>query len=365
MSSSGSKAPAVPWLRAARQAWWQRIGFRLTLLVLLVCTLPPLMLGILAMRSARVAQEREIREQHAMLAAWGVDKVRSYLGGITEDMHLAIQLCDLQTMDVTAARPYLAYLLSFIEDVKQVTLIDDRGQERIKLAENALFTDEDLQSQASTDMFQAAMRGEHYTGPVRTSAFSEPFVTVALPIRRLEEDRVVGVLAAEINLKRLWDEMLSFKVGQSGYLYVVNGEGQLIAHPDFSLVLARRDVSKIGAVRRFLQGLDDTVPGPNPEYLNYQGVPVVGVQAAIPKLGWGVIVEQPSTEAFANVNRMKIETTLILLNAMAVTLVLAFIAAQNLTKPLAELAQGARLLGAGNFAHRIPVRSADEIGEVA
>ena len=365
MPFSGSEWLAASFRNGRRQIWWQRIGFRLTLLVLLVCTLPPLTLGILAMRSARVAQEREIREQHAMLAAWGVDKVRGYLEGITEDMKLVIQLCDLQAMDLATARPYLAYLLNFIEDVKEISLIDDRGQERIKLAENLLVTDEDLQSQASASKFLVPMRGEQYISPLRTSAFSEPFVSVALPIRRLEEDRVVGVLTAEINLKRLWDEMLSFKVGQSGYLYLVNGEGRLIAHPDFSLVLSRHDVSKVGAVRRFLEGLDDRAPGPNPEYLNYRGVPVVGVQARIPKLGWGVIVEQPTAEAFSSVNRMKIETTLILVNAIAVTLVLAFIAAQNLTKPLAELAQGTRMLGAGNFAHRIPVRSGDEIGEVA
>jgi signal transduction histidine kinase len=89
------------------------------------------------------------------------------------------------------------------------------------------------------------------------------------------------------------------------------------------------------------------------------------VHARSPKLGWGVIVEQPTAEALANVNRMKIETSVILVNAVAVTMVLAGLAARQLTRPLAELALGARLLGAGDFSHRIPVHAQDEIGEVA
>ncbi|HWU37144.1 MAG TPA: HAMP domain-containing protein, partial [Candidatus Acidoferrum sp.] len=201
--------------------------------------------------------------------------------------------------------------------------------------------------------------------PVRTSEFSEPFVTLALPIRSLAEDKVVGVLAVEVNLKRLWNDVLSFKVGHSGYLYLVNGTGQLLAHPDFSLVLARKDLSTMGGVKRFLTTEDEPAPGANLEYLNYQGLPVVGVHARSQKLGWGVIVEEPTAEAFASVDRMKIETTVILINAVFVTMVLAMLSATRLTRSLAELAQGARMLGAGNFSHRIPLRKNDEVGEVA
>ena len=372
MSSSDSPPPVAAhaqsggglWSTLTRP-WWQRITFRLTLLVLAVSILPPLTLGVLAMRSARVAQESEVRERNAAVASWGVDKVESYLGNIVENMRLLVELGDLQAIEPVAAKPLLSYFLSFMDDVKEVSLIDARGQERVRLAESMLVTPRDLTSQAGSPKFQISLSGETYIGPVRTSEFSEPFLSVAVPIRSLTEDRVVGVLAAEVNLKRLWDEVLSFRVGQGGYLYLVNGEGQLFAHPDFSLVLARRDLSRVGAVQRFLKGEDDHTARVSLEYTNYQGAQVLGVFARSPKLGWGVVVEQPTAEAFANVNRMKIETTVILVNTMVVTLVLAIMCARALTRPLADLAQGARLLGAGDFGHRIPVRYQDEIAEVA
>jgi len=361
----GPSAPVVGVWSSLSRPWWHRITFRLILLVLTVSTLPPLFLGVLAMRSARVAQEQEIRDRNSAVAGWGVDKVESYLGNIVENMRLFTELGELQSMDAAAAKPLLSFLISFMEDVKEVSLLDAQGWERVRLAESTLVTSDDLVRHAASPKLRIPLSGETYIGPVLTSEFSEPFVTVALPIRNLAEDRVVGVLAAEVNLKRLWDEVLSSKVGQSGYLYLVNGEGQLLAHPDFSLVLARTNLSKAGAVGRFLAGQDDQSPGANLEYSNYQGVRVFGVHARSRKLGWGVIVEQPSTEAFASVDRMKIETSIILINAIAVTSVLVMLSARALTRPLAALAQGARLLGAGNLGHRIPVQGQDEIAEVA
>jgi signal transduction histidine kinase len=372
MSSSDNAKPVMGlgepmgrlWATLPR-SWWERLTFRLLLLVLTVSVVPPLSLGVLAMRSARVAQEREVREQSAAITAWGVNKVESYITNIVEHMRLAMELGNLQAMDGEAARPVLSYLLSYIDDVKELSIIDAHGRERVRVAESNLVTAQDLVSQADSPKHKVPMSGETYIGPVRNSAFSEPFITIGVPIRNLEEDRIAGVLVAEVNLKRLWDDVLAFKMGRGAYLYVVNGNGQLLAHPDFSLVLAHRDVSGAGAVQRFLKGEDEIAAGASLEYRNLQGVEVVGVHARSPKLGWGVIIEQPSTEAFAGVQRMKTETTLILVNAMAVTLVLAVICARALTRPLAELEQGARLLGAGNFDIRIPIQSRDEISEVA
>jgi signal transduction histidine kinase/HAMP domain-containing protein len=368
MPSSGSARADTPpsriWSRLVRP-WWQRIAFRLILLLLAVSIVPPLTLGILAMRSARVAQEREVWEGNTALARWGVDKVQSYLANIEEDMRLIVEVGNLQTMDPATAKPLLLFLLSFTEDIKELSLLDATGRERVKVAEGTLITADDLKSRADTPTLQIPLSGETYVGPVRTSEFSEPFVSIVVPIRNLAENKIVGALAAEVNLKRLWDDMLSFKVGKSGYLYLVNEAGQPLAHPDFSLVLSRKDLRSAGAVRRFLAGEDDVPPRANLEYLNYQGIQVVGLHARIPKLGWAVVVEQPSAEAFANVNRMKIETWLVLVNAVIVTLVVTLLCARSFTGPLAQLADGARRFGTGEFAHRIPIRSRDEIAEVA
>ena len=79
------------------------------------------------------------------------------------------------------------------------------------------------------------------------------------------EGRKAGVTVAEINLKLIWDVITALKIGQSGYAYVVDGRGRLIAHPDISLVLRDTNLSKLpqvaaGAVGHTSEGFEPSVP---------------------------------------------------------------------------------------------------------
>ena len=45
---------------------------------------------------------------------------------------------------------------------------------------------------------------------------------------------------ADVNLKFVWDVVSCIKFGSAGLAYVTATTGQLIAHPDISLVLKKR-----------------------------------------------------------------------------------------------------------------------------
>ncbi|MGH7376909.1 MAG: HAMP domain-containing protein, partial [Candidatus Methylomirabilales bacterium] len=348
-----------------RSRWWDRLGLRLLALIVAAATIPTLTLGLLVIRSGRGSHEWEVLARNREVARWGVEKVESFVGNALENMRLLINGGDLDPLDPREARPALSLFLSFMEDVKEITLLDARGRERVRLSEGTLYTSRDLGSRAGSPAFQAAQLGEVYIGPVTTSPHAEPFVNLALPIQDLTEGRVAGVLVAELNLKGLWEDVLSFQVGKSGYLYLVNPDGVLIAHPDFSLVLAGKEMREVPAIRRFLSGGEDLPPGGAAGYPNYLGQEVLGVFARSAKLGWGVIVEQPLAEALANVWQTKVATTVMLLNTLLLAILLGVLAARHVTRPVRELAAGAAAVGAGDFSHAIPVRGRDELAEVA
>ena len=56
---------------------------------------------------------------------------------------------------------------------------------------------------------------------------------------------------------------------------------------------------------------------------------------------------------------------LLLLLAVIATAVLAYVLARLIARPLEELTEGARAIAGGSFDHRIPVRSKDEVGQLA
>lgn len=55
----------------------------------------------------------------------------------------------------------------------------------------------------------------------------------------------------------------------------------------------------------------------------------------------------------------------LLLLAVIATALLSYLLARLITRPLEELSEGARAIAAGRFDHRIPVRSSDEVGQLA
>ncbi len=93
--------------------------------------------------------------------------------------------------------------------------------------------------------FKQAQQGKSYFGPVYFVRGSEPYMTIAVPIERFAGD-VIGVLQAEVNLKYIGDVVSSITIGKAGYAYAVSRSGELIAHPDISLVLQRRNVRHVG-----------------------------------------------------------------------------------------------------------------------
>ncbi len=348
--------------RFKRASWWQGITVKVLILVILATSLPLISAGVLILQSNRVRQEREIQSRNLEIAMRAVDKVESYINDILDNLVLLANTMTFRSMDIQRQEYALLSMIKY-PYLKEMSVLDEKGWERLKLSEERFYSPQDLKSLNKDPKFINAIQGKVYTGTIYTSEFSEPMITLAVPIRNVAGDQVIGVLAAEVNLKYLWDEVLSFKVGETGYIYVVDGRGRLIAHPDFSLVLAKKDFSLFKAVARFLEKSGD--PNKIDKYKNYQGIKVLGVQAPSNKLGWGVIIEQPLAEAFAGIKQNLIEVITVLVMTLAVTGLIGIYAAQRFTEPIKQLERGARIVGAGNLGHVIEVRTTDEIGQTA
>ena len=101
--------------------------------------------------------------------------------------------------------------------------------------------------------FRRARAGVVSFGPVYFVRNSEPYMRIAVPIEWFV-GAVEGVLLAEVNLRYIRDVVADIRVGESGYAYVVSQEGDLIAHPDLSLVLQKRNLDELDQVRAALAG---------------------------------------------------------------------------------------------------------------
>ena len=95
---------------------------------------------------------------------------------------------------------------------------------------------------------------------------------------------VGGALVAEVNLKFTWDVVARIQVGKAGYAYVVDSSGELIAHPDISLVLSRPDLSSLPQIQAIL-GNPSTVTDEPSVARDLQGHSVLTARAAVDRDG--------------------------------------------------------------------------------
>ena len=135
---------------------------------------------------------------------------------------------------------------------------------------------------------------KYWHSAIRFLNGSEPYMTIAGGDRR-----IAGVTVAEVNLKFVWDAVPKIDVGVTGHAYVVDGEGQLIAHPDISLVLRETNVSQLPQVIAALS------MGSRPNLGRRRSRRPQGsdCECADPGLGWFVFVDLPTAEAFQPIYR--------------------------------------------------------------
>ncbi len=157
--------------------------------------------------------------------------------------------------------------------------------------------------------------------------------------------------------------MSAIHVGESGYAFVLDEPGRLIAHPDISLVLRGGDQATLRpfeAIRAaVLEAAGRVATGKDA-----QGKAVVAAGAPVPGPNWTVIVEQPLSEAFAPIYAALWRTGGFLLAGTALASLVAFGMAGRITGPIRRLQDGTQRIGAGEFDHRIEIRTGDELQQL-
>jgi signal transduction histidine kinase/HAMP domain-containing protein len=250
-------------------------------------------------------------------------------------------------------------LLRHAPAVTEVSHLDPTGHEQLRvsrLAMDVIGSNVDL---SADPKYRNALEKKTHFSPVYFRKESEPYMTIALSAAG--EDS--GVVAAEANLKFIWDVVSNLKVGAGGYAYVVDSKGRLIAHPDISLVLQKTDLGTlpqvaavIGMAERAGDGVPEAIIG-----RALDGKEMVSSYASIDPLGWLVFVDVPVKEALAPLYASALRTAVLLLVGLVLSIAAGLWLVRRMVQPIQTLQTGAALIGAGNLDQRIDLKTGDEL----
>jgi len=294
-----------------------------------------------------------LQRQQALAAA---SRIEQFVKGIEEQVKAAMEV---PFTDAAMAREQreidFLRLLRDVPAITEIVQLDAEGRVQLlvsRLAPNEIGSGRDL---SADPRFMKTRIGRTYFGPVHFRNESEPYLTIAVPWG----EGAPEVAAAEVDLRSIWHVIAQIHVGVTGYVYVVDQRGILVAHPDMSAVLQKRDLSELPQIRPARTA--PQAPNVVSETTGLEGARVVTSHAAIEPLGWLVFAEQPLAEAFAPLQGAIVLSGIFFVAGLGLSILASVVLARRMVTPIRVLQDGAARIGAGDLGHRIEVRTGDEL----
>ena len=209
---------------------------------------------------------------------------------------------------------------------------------------------------------------EIYISEAYVSAQGQLLTAIATRVHD-DENRVVAILAGNLRLDRLNEYIQAFSYGKNVRTYLVDKAGNVLAHPDKSLLRAASltNLKDRETVREAFQNPQATESAAILTEAA-SGATIYSSYVKLSRMGWVVITEQPEADVMERTRQLREGIAIVaVLLSLAAILAIAFLI-RTVTRPLYQVVDHLLSLGGGDFSPRLDPdlrERDDEIGQVA
>ncbi|ACL05613.1 Methyl-accepting chemotaxis sensory transducer [Desulfatibacillum aliphaticivorans] len=254
---------------------------------------------------------------------------------------------------------FLARLLGDYKDYESIFLVSKAGEVIV----SGSIAEVKKQSLSSDQSFQNALRGEHVVSDIYRSEQSGKVVfNLLAPVYPDAVDRnannVQGILMCTLTLETIAQKFVnSIKYGETGYGFLVAKDGDLVVHPDSSLVL-KLNTYDLPFGEEMMSG--------NAKTMRYQfkGVDKFSAFKVVPRSGWRLVLTSNVDEFMANA--YKIRNLLGVIGILVVVFVglgVWLLMGRIVIKPVHQVVGLAKKLQVGDLSAQLETGN-DELGEM-
>ena len=333
----------------------RHIAHRFALLLALAAVVPLVAYGVISIFSLHRGTRESVIAGNSNVVTRAATEITRYVSTNAELLKaLAAYLQDTRLDRAQQDRVLKHYVLQFHE-FHEITLLDEGGapvvssrasHPRVQVPKDALVTFDGV-----------AM------SPIRVDEDQLPTATFAIHLTRLNQP--AGWLVGEISLEEMWRMVDKIRIGEHGFAMVVGSSGELIAHGDpdkKALVAQARNMSGNELVKA-TRGQIDGAPI-SKEYTDEDGRRQLGVAAAIAPLGWMVIVEQPTSEAYANATQLQRQLVVAISIALLGMVSVGYLFGRTFINPILKLKRATHDVASGQLSTRVDIRTGDEFSDL-
>ena len=302
-------------------------------------------------------------------------RVDNYLANDINLLAFQARLYSSQALDINKLDNSFSALFNQNATLQQVILQASDGVQRSYIREGSTVT----ATSSSIDLINsgalAFLAGKSYILSVGRDTQNIPQIAIGIPILKkysqpssdlfaapkAKAGNIIGGIVGYYNVSDLWESVLSTKIGEGAYAYVVDSTGNLVTHPDKEFLLGRNntDLKSTDAVSQFIDGSTETE-----QTISEKGKDVISTPGKT-STDWGVIVQEPVSSIYASINSYIQLSATIGVIAIALTALTGLFFSRQLIRPLKELSQGVKRFGRGDFDQKIELNTKDELQELA
>lgn len=231
--------------------------------------------------------------------------------------------------------------------------------------------------EALNEASNATLRGKSYLGSPRIlQTYREPALIVARPVRG--NSGIEGIVLAVVSLQKVFTlvaqngNLDEWKLlhGENTIFFVVDGEGNVVAHPDEQLAFKKQDARYMKVVRDWMEAnplIAATSMFPlsrNGETLQLLGSYATAQLNSEQRLGViGLVNEEAAYLSAKTMRNRTIQTSMVV---ALVAVIVGIFFARGFSKPIEKLTENARAIAKGDYSRRIVLDTSHrEISELA
>lgn len=267
----------------------------------------------------------------------------------------------LEKGDLTHLSFSLMKILKNYPSVLDISAINDRGEE-VVLA-SRFRTSYQKENYENEQFFIRSMEREIYYTEISHKYDTKPFIRISVPLS-LYGGKIIGVISANVGLHNIQRAISRTKIGDKGYVYLIDRNGVVIAHTFLSQPLKGSNISNLSNPSVFYNIYLNPDKIHHFDHQDFDDSRVFTSAAIISKPGWLICVSQYSGEVFSREWTSFLLTLIAIIITALISGISTYRISRRLSEPIMELHRAAENVGAGRFDTIVDIRTNDEIEDL-
>lgn len=328
------------------------LGKKLTIIFGILGLLPLILMGFVSIYVVKITHEKDVAAMERELLRQKIEETKNFIDETVNRFKIRVTYNEKVPLSLSDQRFLMEKILQEAEFIQEVSFADLDGMETSKIS-RARSDAGLLNSIGDSPKFLMAKTGRSYLGPAYETP-NGPMMTFSGPVFNRQGDAIM-VFTGEIYLAPLGRILSNAVLGKTGYIYIVDSNGIIIASSNDSL-LGRETASA-----PWRTNVSPLVLETREGLLSKE---TLVMTTPLENLGWQAVVEWPAKDAFSVISTIRYQIILFSIAVMIFVAIMGWLVGRKILKPLATLNLAAKKIGAGNFNDKIVIDTGDEIEDL-